>query len=140
MTSNLGSEYILDNEENAHELVMGELRKNFRPEFINRIDEIIVFNPLKKDCVAKILDKIINEINNRLKVKQIKVLLTSEASTKVIDEAFVPEFGARPIKRYVTNNIESLIAHALVGEDIKPNSVLEIDVKDDKFILNIKRA
>ena len=140
MTSNLGSEYILDNEENAHELVMGELRKNFRPEFINRIDEIIVFNPLKKDCVAKILDKIINEINNRLKVKQIKVLLTSEASTKVIDEAFVPEFGARPIKRYVTNNIESLIAHALVGEDIKPNSVLEIDVKDDNFILNIKRA
>ena len=140
MTSNLGSEYILDNEENAHELVMGELRKNFRPEFINRIDEIIVFNPLKKDCVGKILDKIINEINNRLKVKQIKVLLTSEASTKVIDEAFVPEFGARPIKRYVTNNIESLIAHALVGEDIKPNSVLEIDVKDDKFILNIKRA
>ena len=140
MTSNLGSEYILDNEENAHELVMGELRKNFRPEFINRIDEIIVFNPLKKDCVAKILDKIINEINNRLKVKQIKVELTSNASTKVIDEAFVPEFGARPIKRYVTNNIETLIAHALVGEDIKTNSVLEIDVKDDNFILNIKRT
>ena len=140
MTSNLGSEYILDNEDNAYELVMGELRKNFRPEFINRIDEIIVFNPLKKDCVAKILDKIINEINNRLKVKQIKVLLTSNASTKVIDEAFIPEFGARPIKRYVTNNIETLIAHALVGEDIKPNSVLEIDVKDDNFILNIKRT
>ncbi len=138
MTSNLGSEYILDNEENSHELVMGELRKNFRPEFINRIDEIIVFNPLKKDCVAKILDKIINEINSRLKVKQIKVELTSEATTKVIDEAFVPEFGARPIKRYVTNNIETLIAHALVGEDIKPNSILEIDVKNDNFTLNIK--
>ena len=138
MTSNLGSEYILDNEENSHELVMGELRKNFRPEFINRIDEIIVFNPLKKDSVGKILDKIINEINNRLKVKQIKVELTSEANTKVIDESFVPEFGARPIKRYVTNNIETLIAHALVGEDIKPNSILEIDVKNDNFTLDIK--
>ena len=97
MTSNLGSEYILDHEDNAEELVLNELRQNFRPEFINRIDEIIVFNSLHKDVVGEILDKIIREINMRLKAKQISVELTNAARKKIIDESFDPNYGASVI-------------------------------------------
>ena len=110
MTSNLGSEYILDNEDNAEEKVLNELKNNFRPEFINRIDEIIVFHSLHKDVVGAILNKIIGEINSRLKDKQISLELTDKARQKVIDESFDENYGARPIRRYVTKNIETLLA------------------------------
>ncbi len=136
MTSNLGSEYILDNESNAHELVMQELKSAFRPEFINRIDEIIIFNSLSKDVVKDILQKIITELESRLSNINIKIELTNEAKTKIIDESYDPNYGARPIKRYVTKNIESLIAHELIKEDIKMNTKLLIDVKNDNFVVN----
>ena len=138
MTSNLGSEYILDHEDNAEELVLNELRQNFRPEFINRIDEIIVFNSLHKDVVGEILDKIIREINMRLKAKQISVELTNAAREKIIDESFDPNYGARPIKRYVTKNIETLIAHEIVEQDLKVHDTLIVDVSSDAFVIHKK--
>ena len=138
MTSNLGSEYILDHEDNAEELVLNELRQNFRPEFINRIDEIIVFKPLHKDVVGEILDKIIREINVRLKAKQISVELTSAAREKIIDESFDPNYGARPIKRYVTKNIETLIAHEIVEQDLKVHDILVVDVLGEGFTIHKK--
>ena len=138
MTSNLGSEYILDHEDNAEELVLNELRQNFRPEFINRIDEIIVFKPLHKDVVGEILDKIIREINARLKAKQISVELTSAAREKIIDESFDPNYGARPIKRYVTKNIETLIAHEIVEQDLKVHDILVVDVLGEGFTIHKK--
>ena len=138
MTSNLGSEYILDHEDNAEELVLNELRQNFRPEFINRIDEIIVFNSLHKDVVGEILDKIIREINMRLKAKQISVELTNAAREKIIDESFDPNYGARPIKRYVTKNIETLIAHEIVEQDLKVHDTLIVDVLNEQFTIHKK--
>ena len=137
MTSNLGSEYILEGRENAKELVYEELRHEFRPELINRIDEIIVFNSLQKDSVGLILDKILKEISNRLGEKQLKLELSDKAREKVIEESFDPQFGARPIKRYVTQHIETLIAHKLIEADLKPGETLYIDVVNDSFTISI---
>ena len=138
MTSNLGSEYILDNEDNAEEKVLNELKNNFRPEFINRIDEIIVFHSLHKDVVGAILEKIIREINSRLKDKQISLELTDKARQKVIDESFDENYGARPIRRYVTKNIETLLAKYMIEQDLKPNDILVVDVNNDNFTIHTK--
>ena len=138
MTSNLGSEYILDNEDNAEEKVLNELKNNFRPEFINRIDEIIVFHSLHKDVVGAILNKIIGEINSRLKDKQISLELTDKARQKVIDESFDENYGARPIRRYVTKNIETLLAKYMIEQDLKPNDILVVDVNNDNFTIRTK--
>ncbi len=135
MTSNLGSEYILEDEANAKEKVLNELKLSFRPEFINRIDEIIVFHSLKKEDVGAILDKIIKEMQKRLKDNQIFVELSKEAREKIIEESFDPKFGARPIKRYVTKNIETLVAHEIIGSDLKLGTTLKIDVENDQFII-----
>ena len=135
MTSNLGSEYILEDEANAKEKVLNELKLSFRPEFINRIDEIIVFHSLKKEDVGAILDKILREMQNRLKESQIHIELSKEAREKIIEESFDPKFGARPIKRYVTKNIETLVAHEIIGSDLKPGTTLKIDVANDQFVI-----
>lgn len=135
MTSNLGSEYILDNKENANQMVMNLLHQTFKPEFINRIDEIIIFHSLKKDTISLILDKIIHEIEARLKDKRIKILLTKEAKELIIESSYNEDFGARPIKRFVQRNIESLIANAILQDKIKYNSTITIDCKNNQFII-----
>ena len=138
MTSNLGSEYILDNENNANELVMNELKNTFRPELINRIDEIIVFNSLKQDVIGEIVDKVIKELNDRLQQNYIRVEITNTVREKIIEEAYDPRYGARPIKRYITKNIENLIAHKLIDENMKVGTTLVVDVKDNEFIVSTK--
>ena len=138
MTSNLGSEYILDNEDNANELVMNELKSTFRPELINRIDEIIVFNSLKQDVIGEIVDKVIKELNDRLQQNYIRVEITNTVREKIIEEAYDPRYGARPIKRYITKNIENLIAHKLIDENMKVGTTLIVDVKDNEFEVSIK--
>ena len=135
MTSNLGSEYILDNSTNKNELVMGELRKTFKPEFINRIDEVIVFNSLSKSVVYDILDKIIHETEIRLSDKKIKLVLTDEAKDYIIDNSYDENYGARPIKRYVSRNLESMLAKAIILDEIKYDSEVIIDVKDNELII-----
>ena len=138
MTSNLGSEYILDNETNANELVMNELKNTFRPELINRIDEIIVFNSLKQNVIGEIVDKIIKELNERLSQNYIRVEITNAVREKIIEEAYDPRYGARPIKRYITKNIENLIAHKLIDENMKVGTTLVVDAKNDEFIITAK--
>lgn len=138
MTSNLGSEYILDNEDNANELVMNELKNTFRPELINRIDEIIVFNSLKQDVIGEIVDKVIKELNDRLQQNYIRVEITNTVREKIIEEAYDPRYGARPIKRYITKNIENLIAHKLIDENMKVGTTLIVDIKDNEFIITNK--
>ena len=135
MTSNLGSEYILDNSTNKNELVMGELRKTFKPEFINRIDEVIVFNSLSKYVVYDILDKIIHETEIRLSDKKIKLVLTDKAKDYIIDNSYDENYGARPIKRYVSRNLESMLAKAIILDEIKYDSEVIIDVKDNELII-----
>ena len=138
MTSNLGSEYILENNENSDSLVMNELKHTFRPEFINRIDEIIIFKSLSKDVVNDILVKIINEIEKRLSDKNIKIKLTKEAQEFIIDNSYDELYGARPIKRFVTRNIETLLATSLIDGQIKMNDEVIIDVKNENLVLKIK--
>ena len=135
MTSNLGSEYILNNEPNLNELMEKELRNTFKPEFLNRIDEIITFNSLSKETIYEILDNIIKNTEARLTDKQIKIVLTDKAKEHIINSSYNESFGARPIKRYVTKNIESLIAEAIIGDKIKYGSTITIDVDNDKYII-----
>ena len=133
MTSNLGSEDILAGNK---EKVIKDLKMTFRPEFINRIDEIIVFNSLTKKVVYEILDKIIDEINYRLVDQGISITLTDKCKDYVVENSYDKEYGARPIKRYVSHNIETLLANSIVNGTIKPNSKLVIDVKNDEFTIN----
>ena len=135
MTSNLGSEYILENNEHKNDLVMNELRHTFKPEFINRIDEIIIFKSLSKEVVSEIIDKIITELENRLKTKKLKITLTEEAKQYILNHAYDERYGARPIKRFVSKNIETLIAEAIIKDEIKYGSNLIIDISEDKFII-----
>ena len=138
MTSNLGSEYILNNEENTENLVMNELKQTFKPEFINRIDEIIIFNSLSKDVIYQILDKIIIDIEKRLQDKRLKIELTDNAKKYVIDNSYDEKFGARPIKRYVSRNIETLIANNIINNNIKFNDHIIIDIENNEFIIKTK--
>ena len=135
MTSNIGSEYILNNQDNYEMIVFEELKKHFRPEFINRIDEIITFNSLNKEVIYEILEKIILELEMRLSDLNIKINLSDKAKDYIIENSFDPSFGARPIKRYVSKNIETLLANSIIRNEIKLNSNLVIDIKDDKFII-----
>ncbi len=137
MTSNLGSEYILEGLENAHEMVMNELKNEFRPEFINRIDEIIIFNSLKKDVIGDIVDKIIKEINDRLELNYLHVEITKEVKEKVISESYDERYGARPIRRYITKNIETLLAHKLIDSDISVGATLLVDLENDEYTIKI---
>lgn len=133
MTSNLGSEYILENKENAETLITQELKHTFKPELINRIDEIIIFNSLSKNIINTIVDKLIKEVESRLKDKNIKINLTTTAKNTIIDNSYDINFGARPIKRYIQRNIENLIAKNLILDQITPNSTITIDYLDNNF-------
>ena len=134
MTSNLGSEYILENNNNE-DLIMNELKQTFRPEFINRIDEIVIFNSLSKNVVYDILGKIIKEIEKRLNDKKISLLITDKAKEYIINNSYNEQYGARPIKRYVSRNIENLIARKIIEDEIKYNSIITIDIENNEIIL-----
>ena len=132
MTSNIGSEHIL---EGHTDLVTKELTNYFRPEFVNRIDEVIVFNALDKNSISKILDKIISEIEERIKNINIHISLTDSARKHLIDEGFDINFGARPLKRVVSHIIEAKLAKMIINNEIKANSNIIIDYNDNDFIL-----
>ena len=127
MTSNIGSEYILNKDINSDELIKKELFNTFKPELLNRIDEIITFNSLDKEALYLILDNIIKDIENRLIDKQIKINLTNNAKDYIIENSYDEIFGARPLKRYVVKNIESLIAKNLLENKIQYNDTIIID-------------
>ena len=135
MTSNLGSEFILENVPDKDKLVMDELKRTFKPEFINRIDEIIMFKSLDKKTVYEILDKIISDIEKRLDDKKIKLNLTSAAKDYIINNSFDEKYGARPIKRFVSRNLETLLATEIINDNIKFGETINIDVKDDQLII-----
>lgn len=135
MTSNLGSEYILEGNDNSKTMVLNELKNTFRPEFINRIDEIIIFNSLSKEIVYDILNKIIKETEERLKDKKITIELTKKSLDYIVENSYDERYGARPIKRYVSRNIETLIAENIIEDKIKFNSHIIIDIENDKFII-----
>ena len=132
MTSNVGSEYILNGESDK---VTSELTKYFRPEFLNRLDEIIVFNKLSKDNLSEILDNIVKQIERRLVDINVKIVLTEGARKYFIDNGYDEAFGARPLKRLVSNKLETLLANKLINNEIKANSIVTVDYKDNNLII-----
>lgn len=138
MTSNLGSEYILESNSDANDMVMKELRNTFKPEFINRIDEIVIFKSLSKDTIYSILDKIISDTEYRLRDKNLHLSITDKAKDYIVSSSYDEKYGARPIKRFVQKNVETLIAEAIINDRIKYNSTIYIDYDGSKLIINDK--
>ena len=132
MTSNIGSEYILSGED---EKVIPELHKYFKPEFINRLDEIIIFNKLTKDVLSKILDKIIKEIEYRLKDLNINIEITQNARNYLIENGYDEFYGARPLKRLVSREVETVLATRLINNEVKENQTINIDYQNNKLII-----
>lgn len=135
MTSNLGSETILNDEQISEEDILRILKSKFRPELINRIDEIITFNSITKDVAYEILDRLITDLNNHLISMHLNISLTKEAKIKIIDESFDREFGARPVKRYITKNIETLLSNYILENQIPENVSLIVTVENNKFVI-----
>ena len=132
MTSNLGSEHVLDNNKNE---VITELKRAFRPEFINRIDEIVIFNALTKDAINKILDKIISDLELRLIDHHIKIEMTEEARSKFIDEGYDINFGARPLKRLVGKTLEVDLSRLIIEGKLHEYDTVLVDYQDNRFIV-----
>ena len=133
MTSNIGSEYLLSDDKKAYSKVEMALKSTFKPEFINRIDEIIYFNKLNNSVIEKIYDKFIDLLNKRLNNASKKLIISEKAKSKIIEEGYDEEFGARPLKRYIQKNIESLIAKDLL---INPNKeIISIDYQNDSYVI-----
>ncbi len=130
MTSNVGSEHVINGEEDK---IMGELNKYFRPEFLNRLDEIIVFNKLTKENLGEILDNIVSEIEKRLTDINIKLELTEKAKEYFIDNGYDEFYGARPLKRLINSKLETLLATKLINNEILPNSKIKVDYKDGEL-------
>ena len=137
MTSNLGSEYILNGIANdditpeARAQVDALLKTHFRPEFLNRIDEIVYYKPLTKEQISKIVLLMLGSLNKRLADRQLKVELTDAAMNAVIDQGFDPVYGARPLKRFIQSKIETLVAKHIIAADVKPGDTLTIDVNEN---------
>ena len=145
MTSNLGSAHLLagidDNGEinpEAEELVMNELRGNFRPEFLNRLDEIIMFKPLTKDNIADIIRLLMNQLNKRLEDREISVELTPAAEQFIVDHGYDPIYGARPLKRFLQKHVETLSAKLILADKVQPKDVILIDVEEGRLTAGVK--
>ena len=145
MTSTIGSPYLLEGiDENgeikpeAQEQVMNDLRGHFRPEFLNRLDEIILFKPLTKDNIGGIVDLMVKELSNRLADQELSLELTDAARTQVIENGYDPVYGARPLKRYLQNYVETLAAKKILSGDVHAGDTLVLDVKDGEFVINTK--
>lgn len=142
MTSNLGSEYILEGiqdngeiSEKAKDEVEKLLKSNFRPEFLNRLDEIVFYKPLMKDEISKILELLIKDLDRRLGDKQIKLELTQNAKDYLIDNGYDEIYGARPLKRFVQKKLETLIAKKIIMQEILPNTMVIVDYKDNELLI-----
>ena len=142
MTSNIGSQYLLDGidaegniPDDVSEKVMGDLRMSFRPEFLNRLDEIIMFKPLTKENLSEIIDLIVADLNNRLKEKEISIKLTKKAKEFVAEQGYNPVYGARPLKRYLQQSVETLASKKILEGDINIGDVITFDVKNDQLTI-----
>ena len=145
MTSNIGSPYLLDGidekgdiKPEAQEQVMNDLRGHFRPEFLNRLDEIIMFKPLTKDNVGKIVDLMVKELSDRLADQELSLELTDAAKQMVVDNGYDPVYGARPLKRYLQNYVETLTAKKILSGDVHAGDTIVLDVKDGEFTVSRK--
>ena len=140
MTSNIGSQYLLDGidekgqiKPEAESSVMHDLRAHFRPEFLNRLDEIILFKPLTKGNIGGIIELLIADVNKRLADKELKIVLTDEAKDFIIENGYDPVYGARPLKRYLQKNVETLAAKLILADGVRAGDTIEIGLSDGKL-------
>jgi len=135
MTSNLGSEYLLEDQEQGKKQVMDLVKQTFKPEFLNRIDDIILFNPLGFNVQVKIVDKLLNELSKRLTDKDINITFSDNLKKYVLNHGYSIEYGARPIKRFIQKEIETFIAFSIINEQVKPHQPYQLDVIDEKLTI-----
>ena len=147
LTSNLGSEYILNGinadgtiEESAKEQVRALLRRTFRPEFLNRLDEIVFYKPLTKDNVTHIIDLMVTDLNRRLEDKQLTVELTPAAKDHIIEAAYDPIYGARPLRRYLQHTVETLISRKIVSDQVEPGSRITVECRDGELTVDSREV
>ena len=142
LTSNLGSQYLLDGidangeiTQEARDKVSDLLKRSFRPEFLNRLDEIVFYKPLTKANVTSIIDLMVKDLNRRLEDKELKVKLTEEAKSAVIDAAYDPLYGARPLRRYLQHTVETLISKKIIADQVEPGETLTVDAVNGELIV-----
>jgi ATP-dependent Clp protease ATP-binding subunit ClpB len=146
LTSNIGSRNLLegieedgDISEQCESMVMNELKASFRPEFLNRLDEIVLFKPLTKENIHNIIDLMIIDLNLRLEDKEIKIRLTDSAKDYIVERSYDPVYGARPLKRFLQKNVETLSARLILGDQVQPEDTIVIDVENQKLIAVVQR-
>ena len=147
MTSNIGSSYLLDGIEpdgsirqESQDLVMNDLRAHFRPEFLNRLDEIIMFKPLTKENIGNIVDLMMADLNRRLADQEIRLELTDEAKSYIIDGGYDPVYGARPLKRFLQKNVETLAARMILSGNVQTEDTIVIGIKDGKLAAEVMKV
>ncbi len=142
MTSNIGSNYLLEAggniTETTNNLVMNEMKHRFKPEFLNRVDDIIMFKPLDQENIKKIIDIFMKDLKNRLKEKDITIEVTNSAKDVMVREGYDPVYGARPLKRYIGNTLETVIAKKLIAGDVYNGCTIVIDGKDENIEVLVK--
>lgn len=145
MTSNIGSQYLLEGiDENgniktdAETMVMNDLRSHFRPEFLNRLDEIIMFKPLTKDNIGGIIELMLADVNKRLEDKELSIHLTDAAKSYVIEHGYEPAYGARPLKRYLTKHVDTLAARMILSGEVYPQDTIVIDEQGGELIASVE--
>ena len=145
MTSNIGSSYLLEGidedgniKPEAQDMVMNDLKNHFRPEFLNRLDETIMFKPLTKANITNIIDLLVKDLNRRLADKELSVELTSAAKNYVVDHGYEPMYGARPLKRYLQKSVETLAARLILSDGVDAEDTILIDVENDQLIAKVK--
>ena len=147
MTSNIGSQYLLEGiDENgnikadAETMVMNDLRSHFRPEFLNRLDEIIMFKPLTKDNIGGIIELMLADVNKRLEDKELSIRLTDAAKNYVIEHGYEPAYGARPLKRYLTKHVDTLAARMILSGEVYPQDTIVIDEQNGELIASVEHG
>ncbi|MBQ5376221.1 MAG: AAA family ATPase, partial [Lachnospiraceae bacterium] len=140
MTSNLGAQYLLDGidengqiDANAEKLVMEELRGHFRPEFLNRLDETLMFKPLTKKDITGVIELILQDLNHRLEDRQLSIELTDAAKAAVVEDAYDPIYGARPLKRYIQKHVETLAGKMILSDQVQEGDTIKIDVRNGEL-------
>ena len=144
LTSNLGSQYLLDGidrngeiTDDARAQVNDLLRRSFRPEFLNRLDEIVFYKPLSKGNITHIIDLLVVELNRRLAEKQLTVVLSDAAKQHIIDSAYDPAFGARPLRRFVQHTVETLISRKIIADEVQPGDTLTVDLQNGDLTVTV---
>ena len=134
MTSNLGSQFLLEDTGNARDVIMGELRRTFRPEFLNRIEDTLIFNPLSEDNLVEIVDIQLSDLRERLAQQRISLVISDEVKQQLAREGYDPAYGARPLKRAITRQLETPMSRMIISGEIREGCEVQVDFRDGSYV------